>query len=165
MGTAKSDKATRSLAELDRMVARYGEKKLALAAAQEARRQAIATVTAREAVKVNRAAGQLSSLEKAIKAKAEEDRDLLTNGGKTKLIKLPSGGKLRWYMKSKIDLTRPLSSVIASLKKAGLSRFVRVKTIESVDKLAMVRDAGSLRGIGGVNVISAEAFGITPHGD
>lgn len=88
-----------------------------------------------------------AELEAGLTAWAEANRDRLTNGGRSKTAKLPSGD-IKWRtLPPKVSL-RGIPSIIEYLKLNALARFVRTK--EEVDKDAMLKEpeiAGQVPGV------------------
>lgn len=90
----------------------------------------------------------------------EANRDKLTNGGKVKFHKFPTG-EVNWRKKpAKVSL-RGTDKVIKACHGLGLDRFIRIK--EEINKEAMLAEAKLAASIQGVSIGSeGEDFVIKP---
>jgi len=78
---------------------------------------------------------------------AEANRERLTNGGRSKTARLPSG-EIKWRVLPPKVSTRGIPAILEHLKLNGLARFVRNK--EEIDKDAMLKEpeiAGVVPGV------------------
>ena len=99
-------------------------------------------------------------LHNGVQAYAEANRNALT-GGKTKTVKLPSGGELKWRITPpRLKVTGIATRIIATLKRRGLSEFVRVK--EELDKEALLGQPNVVKKIRGLQIEQREEFVIKP---
>jgi phage host-nuclease inhibitor protein Gam len=91
----------------------------------------------------------------------EGRRDELTQGGRTKTVVF-AAGKVSWKLRPpSVGPIRDAEGVLAALRAAGLTRFIRVK--EEVNKEAILDDPGSVAGIPGLKVGSGgEDFTVEP---
>lgn len=90
----------------------------------------------------------------------EAHRDELTDGGRVKTASLITG-EVQWRQRPPSVSVRGAESVIETLKRLGLSRFVRTK--EEVNKEAILNEPDNVRGVAGLNIVTGvEDFVITP---
>lgn len=80
---------------------------------------------------------RISQLVEGLFAYAESNRDELTDGGKRKTVKLPTGDFM-WRMTPPAVLLRNVKAILVNLKLLGFKRFIRVKV--EVDKEAMLKE-------------------------
>lgn len=90
---------------------------------------------------------------------SEANRDALTNHGKVKFAMLASG-KINWRMRPPKVSLRGKDRIIEICKRLNLTRFIR--TIEEVNKEAMLAEPDVARAIEGVTISQGEDFVITP---
>jgi phage host-nuclease inhibitor protein Gam len=101
---------------------------------------------------------QLAERERAVQVFAEGHRDELTQGGKTKSVKL-SNGELQWRLtppRLVVSSKVKLATIIRTLKNRGYNQFVRVK--EELDKEALKRDAAVVATVRGLSIQQDEEF-------
>ncbi len=91
----------------------------------------------------------LTALEEGLQTFCEANRDALTNSGKTKTGKFPTGTVL-WRKSPKKVNPRGIPEIIERLKKAGLKRFVRIK--EELNKEAMLEEPDVATAIEGISI-------------
>ena len=104
---------------------------------------------------------QIDALQKAVQAYCETNRDRLTNGGKTKTVPFTTG-EVGWRQRPPSVGVRAAETVIETLKKLGLGRFVRTK--EEVNKEAILSEPEEARGIAGLTIVSGvEDFFVVPY--
>lgn len=121
---------------------------------------AIAAITKRHSERLETLTDRIDTLQKGIQTWAEAHRDELTNGGKVKSANLITG-EVSWRQRPPSCTVRGAESVIETLKKLGLGRFVRSK--EEVNKEAILNETDAVRGIAGVTIVTGvEDFVITP---
>lgn len=100
-------------------------------------------------------------LHNGVQAFAEANRDALTDGGRTKTVKLLGGGVLKWRLTPpRLNVTGTAVRIIATLKRRGLSEFVRVK--EELDKEALLARPDVVKKIRGLQVEQREELTIKP---
>lgn len=103
---------------------------------------------------------ELADLQKAVQAYAEAHRDELTQGGKVKTVVFTTG-EIGWRQRPPSVAVRAAETVIETLKRMGLSRFVRGK--EEVNKEAILAEPDAVRGIAGLSItVGVEDFFIVP---
>lgn len=121
---------------------------------------AIANVTARCQPRLEELGGQIKILQDGVQAWCESNRADLTNGGKVKTANLITG-EIQWRKRPPSVSVRGAESVIETLKRLGLSMFVRTK--EEVNKEAILNDSEKVKGVAGITVVTdVEDFVITP---
>ena len=92
---------------------------------------------------------QKDALELGLQSWAQANRKNLTNSGRTKTVKLPSG-EIKWrLLPAKVSL-RGVPAVIEYLKANRLRKFLRTKT--EVDKEAMLKSPDAARLVPGVSI-------------
>lgn len=102
---------------------------------------------------------RVKNLQAGIQTWCEANRaQLLEGGGKTANL---ITGEVSWRQRPPSVTIRGAESVIETLQRMGLERFVRTK--EEINKEAMLNEPDAVRGIAGVALVSGvEDFGITP---
>ena len=120
----------------------------------------IAPITERHQPGIDALKERLKALETGVHAWCEANRNDLTDGGKTKTANLITG-EVSWRVRPPSVLVRGAEAVIDTLKRLGLSRFVRVE--ESVNKQAILNEPDAVRGVSGLTISSGvEDFIIKP---
>jgi phage host-nuclease inhibitor protein Gam len=120
----------------------------------------IEAVKAKHQPRADANAALISSLITRIQAYAEANRHQLTKGGTVK-TKTFSAGAISWRVRPPSVALKGVDSILERLKAAGLLRFIRSK--ESVDKEAMLKDREAAGAIDGVTIVTGvEDFVITP---
>lgn len=146
--------------EMALMVSRIGVINGSLERVEAQRDQRIAAVYQMATEKSGPLLKERSELVEAVAAYCEAHRDELTDKGKTKTVKLPSG-ELRWrFTPPKVTL-KGVPKVLAYLKSNALTQFVRTK--EEVNKEAMLAEPAKALAIPGVNISRTEEFIIQPN--
>lgn len=103
---------------------------------------------------------EVERLTEGVRIWAEANRGRLTDGGRVKFADLATG-KILWRMRPPKVTVRGVDAVIAALKRAGLGKLIR--TEESLDKEAMLRDPAAVAAVPGLVIGSAgEDFVIEP---
>ena len=102
---------------------------------------------------------RISQLMEGLFAYAEANRDELTENGKIKTIKAPTG-VFCWRMTPPAVFLRNVKSIIANLKLLGLKQFIRIK--EEIDKEAMLKEPEVAKKIKGVSISKYEEFVVKP---
>ena len=102
---------------------------------------------------------RISQLMEGLFAYAEANRDELTENGKIKTIKMPTG-VFGWRMTPPAVFLRNVKSIIANLKLLGLEQFIRIK--EEIDKEAMLKEPEVAKKIKGVSISQYEEFVVKP---
>jgi phage host-nuclease inhibitor protein Gam len=103
---------------------------------------------------------ELNAMEKGLQSYCEANRSDLTRNGKVKFHRFATG-KVSWRKRPAKVSIKGAKDVIARLKEHGLKRFIR--TEETIDKEAMLKEASAAEAIEGVTIRSAgEDFAIEP---
>jgi phage host-nuclease inhibitor protein Gam len=105
-------------------------------------------------------AERIKQLSSGVQLWCEANRDELTQEGKVKYAVLASG-KINWRNRPSKVTVRGAEAVIQTLKAMGLGRFVR--TIEEVNKEAMLLEPEVAKKVPGITISKGEDFVITPH--
>ena len=121
---------------------------------------AIAAITKRHSERLESLSDRMDTLQDGIQTWAEAHRDELTGGGKVKTANLITG-EVQWRQRPPSVGVRGADSVIETLKKLGLGRFVRTR--DEVNKEAILNETDAVRGIAGITIVTGvEDFVITP---
>ena len=98
---------------------------------------------------------KISELVEGLFAYAEAHRDDLTDDGKRKEVKVPTG-IFGWRMTPPAVSLRDVKSILESLKSLRLKRFIRIK--EEVNKDAMLKEPDLAKTVKGVSISQREEF-------
>jgi len=90
---------------------------------------------------------------------AEGRREELTEEGKVKTVKLPTGF-FGWRSTPPAVSLKNIKAVLKKLKELGLKRFIRIK--EEPDKEAMLKEPEVAKSVKGVSITQYEEFFIKP---
>ena len=101
----------------------------------------------------------ISRLVEGLFAFAESRRDELTDAGKRKTVRLPTG-QFSWRMTPSAVSIRNTELVLARLKELKLERFIRTK--EEPDKEAMLKEQKVAKTVKGVSISQHEEFVVKP---
>ena len=120
---------------------------------------AIAHITQKYQPVLEAQTAQMIALQTGIQTWCEANRaQLCEGGGKTANLVT---GEVNWRQRPPSVSIRGADSVIETLQRMNLSRFVRTKL--EVNKEAMLNEADAVRGIAGITVVTGvEDFAITP---
>ena len=102
---------------------------------------------------------KISELVEGLFAYAEAHRDELTDRGKRKTVKVPTG-TFGWRMTPPTVSLRNVKSILENLKSLRLKRFIRTK--EEVDKEAMLKEPKVAKTVKGVSISQHEEFVAKP---
>lgn len=103
---------------------------------------------------------RLTSLQQGVQTWCEAHRDTLTGGGKSKSYSFITGSVM-WRMRPPSCTVRGAESVIDTLKRLRLARFIRIK--EEVNKEAILNEPQAIAGVAGLSVLTGvEDFVIEP---
>ncbi len=103
---------------------------------------------------------EIKALQTGVQSWCEANRDELTNGGKSKSGQFVTG-TVQWRQKPPSVAVRGIESVLDTLKRLGLSRFVRVK--EELNKEAVLNEPEAVKGVAGLSIkTGVEDFVIQP---
>ncbi len=137
-----------------------GEMDRAIGALELAMNGEIAEVTERYAGRFTPLKARLLATSAAVQTWCEAHRADLTQNGKVKTAGFVTGS-VQWRQRPPSVLVRGADSVIETLKRLGLGRFVRVK--EEVNKEAVLNQPEAVAGVAGISLkTGVEDFVITP---
>ena len=97
---------------------------------------------------------QIEALSKGVQTWCEAHRAELTKEGKVKFHGF-AAGEVKWRMRPPRVAIRAVDNVLETLKRLGLSRFIRVKE-------AMLAEPEAVAGLAGVKIEQGEDFVIVP---
>lgn len=121
---------------------------------------AIAQITQNFQPRLDALSEQLKTLQEGVQAYCEAHRDALTNNGKVKTANLITG-EVQWRQRPPSVGVRGKETVIETLKRLGLKKFIR--TTEEVNKEAILNEPDEARGVAGLTIVTGvEDFVITP---
>ena len=120
----------------------------------------IAAVTAQHQPTLDGYKARIETLQRGVQTYCEANRDALTSGGRTKTANLITG-EVQWRQRPPSVSARGLDSILDTLKRLALTRFIRVK--EELNKDALLNEPDAARGIAGLSIVTGvEDFVITP---
>ncbi|KGT95329.1 host-nuclease inhibitor protein Gam [Erwinia typographi] len=120
----------------------------------------IGAITDRYAPGIEVIKKDLDLLQKGVQSWCEAHRDELTNNGKTKTASLVTG-EVQWRNRPPSVSIRGADSVLETLMRLGLDRFIRRK--EEINKEAILNEPLAVQGVAGITVKSGiEDFAIVP---
>ena len=120
----------------------------------------IAEITEMYAEKIKPLSEELETLSKGVQHWCEANRAELTNNGKVKTANLVTGD-IQWRIRPPSVTVRGVDSVIETLLRLKLDRFVRTK--QEINKDAILNEPGAVAGVAGINIKSGiEDFSIVP---
>lgn len=121
---------------------------------------AIAAITAQHQPLLDELKLQAEALATAVQTWCEANRDSLTDGGKTKTANLVTGD-VAWRLRPPSVSVRGADTVIETLQRLGLKRFIRTR--DEVNKEAILNEPDAVRGVAGISIVTGvEDFSITP---
>jgi phage host-nuclease inhibitor protein Gam len=120
----------------------------------------IAAATARYQQSIDEYKAMIQAKLDGIKVWCEAHRDQLTEGGKVKTANLVNGS-VQWRQRPPSVSIRGVESVLDTLERLGLGRFVRLK--REPNKEAMLNEPDAVRGVAGITIVTGvEDFVVTP---
>lgn len=150
------------LQNADALIARMGELQRDRKAHQIHYERAVEALKGPVDAKVAEIDLELSKLQAALQAFFEGRRTELTNGGKTKTVKLSSGAVSWRALKTKLRIDREDAAIIEACLNAGFERFVR--TEHKISKEAMLAEPDVATTLTGVSIVSGgEQITIKPN--
>lgn len=121
---------------------------------------AIAEITEKYAAKIAPLKTDVETLSKGVQGWCEANRDELTNGGKVKTANLVTGD-VSWRVRPPSVNIRGVDTVMETLERLGLKRFIRKK--QEINKEAILLEPKAVAGVAGITVKSGiEDFSIIP---
>lgn len=141
-------------------IRKIGDLQRQLARAEAAMNDAIAEITGHHQPGLEDLKARIDTLQKGVQTWCEAHRDELTNGGKVKTANMVTGD-VAWRIRPPSVSIRGAETVIETLRRLGLSKFIRSK--EEVNKEAILNEPDDVRGVAGISVVTGvEDFLITP---
>jgi phage host-nuclease inhibitor protein Gam len=158
---AKKDsvKLPQSIEEVDGMVAQIGELQREVQSIEISMNQQIEAIKVQCGSQADLRKQAIAELMKSIQPYMEVNRDNLTDGGKTKTVKLRSG-TISWRLTPKAVTVRGVEQVISRFKQLGLTQYLRVKT--EIDKQSILANPDQALAVEGVKLTQREEFVVTP---
>ncbi|WP_233093952.1 host-nuclease inhibitor Gam family protein [Azotobacter chroococcum] len=104
---------------------------------------------------------QITGLTQGVHTWCEAHRLELTRSGKTKFYDF-AAGEIKWRLRPPRVSLQSAENVLETLKRLGLTRFIRVK--EQLNKEAMLAEPEVVSGVAGVKIEQSEDFVIVPFG-
>lgn len=104
-------------------------------------------------------ADRIAELTRGVHLWCETNRAALTKDGKVKFHHFATG-EVKWRLRPPSIAVRGAEKVVAFLKGAGLTRFLRTK--EEIDKDALLKDLDTARSVVGITVSQKEDFVVQP---
>lgn len=104
---------------------------------------------------------QITGLTQGVHTWCEAHRMELTRSGKTKFYDF-AAGEIKWRLRPPRVSLQSAENVLETLKRLGLTRFIRVK--EQLNKEAMLAEPEVVSGVAGVKIEQSEDFVIVPFG-
>jgi len=102
---------------------------------------------------------KISQLVEGLFAYAEVHRNELTDGGKSKTVKLPTGW-FGWRWTPPAISIRNVKAILVKFKELGLKQFIRIK--EEPNKEAMLKEPEIAKTIKGISISQHEEFVVKP---
>jgi phage host-nuclease inhibitor protein Gam len=145
--------------EAQNAIRELGDAQRALARIETVINDAIAALTAERKGEIDALRERIDTLTNGIHLWSEANRAALC-GAKGKSANLVTG-EVAWRQRPPSVSIRAADKVIETLKKLGLSRFLREKT--EVNKEAILSEPAAVSGIAGITVVTGvEDFSVTP---
>jgi phage host-nuclease inhibitor protein Gam len=142
------------------MIRALGDAQRVLSGRVSAMNDAIAEITDYAAPEIEAMKKTVADLVEGIQTFAEANRATLTDGNRVKSANLVTG-EVAWRQRPPSCAVRGAESVVETLKRLGLGRFVRVK--EEVNKEAILNEPQAVAGVAGLTIVSGvEDFIVTP---
>jgi phage host-nuclease inhibitor protein Gam len=146
--------------ECAEMINQIGRISREIAGTQAAMNDEIAAVTDRYTGLVTPQEAILKQLQEGVQAFCEANRSDLTHNGKSKSAEFVTG-TVQWRQRPPSVLVRGAESVIETLTRLGLNKFIRSK--EEINKEAILNEPAAVAGVAGITIkTGVEDFVITP---
>lgn len=141
-------------------IKKIGDLQRELEREQTVMNDAIGDITEKHAPGIEALKKDIETLHKGVQGWCEAHRDELTQNGKTKTASLITG-KIEWRNRPPSVAVRGADSVLETLRRLKLDRFIRTK--EEINKDAILNEPSAVEGVAGITVRSGiEDFAITP---
>lgn len=102
---------------------------------------------------------QITALSSGVQTWCEANREALTKSGKVKYYAF-AAGEVNWRMRPQKVTISGVDSVLETLKRLSLARFIRTK--EEPNKEAMLNEPEAVTGIAGIKISQGEDFVVKP---
>jgi phage host-nuclease inhibitor protein Gam len=143
------------------MIRALGDAQRVLAGRVSAMNDAIAEITDTAALEIEGQKKNVAALMQGIQTYAEANRAALTEGNRVKTANLVTG-EVSWRQRPPSVGIRGVDSVIETLKRLGLKRFVR-EGKEEINKDAILNEPKAVAGVAGITINTGiEDFIVTP---
>ncbi|MBS0212350.1 MAG: host-nuclease inhibitor Gam family protein [Proteobacteria bacterium] len=126
---------------------------------QAAMNDELAAVRASHEADAKPHAERIAELTRGVADWCAAHRASLTQDGKVKFHQFATG-EVKWRLRPPSIAVRGVDAVIDTLRKLGLSRFLREKT--EIDKEALLKEPDVARSVGGVSLSQKEDFVVVP---
>lgn len=157
---AETAAVPQSLDEAAEVVARIGQIERDLTVAATALAEDIALTKQIAEASAAPLKAEMEMLARGLQVWAEANRETLTDGNRTKTVKLATG-EIAWRARPPSVKLRDTNAVMEALRAHQLSRFIREKF--EIDREAMLREPAVAATVPGVTIASAgEEFVVTP---
>jgi phage host-nuclease inhibitor protein Gam len=140
-------------------VAEIGRRQRECQRIEAAMNDELAAVKARFETEATPHAEAIKAISGGVQTWCEANRQILTDGGRTKTAMLPTG-EIKWRMTPPRVEIKGQEAVMDLLRRAGLARFIRFR--EEINKEAILVDPDAVKGIGGIKIKQTEEFVIQP---
>lgn len=104
---------------------------------------------------------QIEALSKGVQTWCEAHRVELTKEGKVKFHGF-AAGEVKWRMRPPRVAIRAVDNVLETLKRLGLSRFIRIKEEPNKEAMLAEPEPEAVAGLAGVKIEQGEDFVIVP---
>ncbi len=135
--------------EAAKQIAKIGDMRRDIATIKQDADEKIARIGEAVAAGQKQMKGDLADLEAGLQVYCEANRNTLTDNGKTKTGKFPTG-VVSWRLSPKKVNLKGIDAIIERLKKADLQRFIRVK--EEINKDAILEKPKDVAAIEGISI-------------
>ena len=137
-----------------------GDLTRSMARTQADMNDAIAEITARFQPQIDAMKERIASLQEGVQIWCEANRHELTREGRVKTHQFVTG-EVQWRQRPPSVSVRGTDTVIDTLQRLGLCRFLRTKT--EINKEAILNEPEAVRGVAGITLqVGVEDFVITP---
>lgn len=157
--TSALESVPQSLDEVNAAVAEIGRCQRERAQIQKLMNDSLADVRDCHEKAAKPYAERIADLTRGVATWCEAHRAELTKDGKTKTARLATG-EVSWRMRPPSVVARGLATILDTLKRLGLERFIRTK--EELDKDAILADRAAIEGVKGLSISQKEDFVIKP---
>lgn len=147
------------MAEAAATVAKIGELQRKITRVAADMNDALAATRERYETEAQEMQRRVDSLTEGLQVFANANRRALTQDGKTKTARLPSG-EIGWRQRPPSVRITGVDAVLAALREANLDRMIRVKA--EVNREAILGDPAAVAEIPGIAIAQGEDFFVMP---